>query len=83
MKIQTVVVLAAFLLLTTLITESESVIAPLPGKREFIQEKVWKSLLFNLLTVYLAFTNQLVTFHREVVQKADLGSYTFSHLGFL
>ena len=83
MKIQAVVVLAAFLLLTTLVTESDRFSGTVCGKRELIQGKVWKSLLFNLLTVYLAFINQLDTFHRKVARKAGIGSYTFAHLGFL
>ena len=47
MKVQAVVVLAAFLLLSTVVNESDGFSPPLPGKRE-LKGEVWKTFFFNL-----------------------------------
>ena len=48
MKIQAVVVvLAAFLLLSTLVTENDAFGGNIPGKRE-LKGEVWKTFFFNL-----------------------------------
>ena len=58
MKVQAVVVLAAFLLLATLVNESDAFTGPV-GKRA-LKGEAWKAFFFNPVTVYLAFIAQLV-----------------------
>ena len=60
MKIQAVVVLAAFLLLATLVNESDGFSAPVQNGKRALKGEVRKAFLFNPVTAYLAFITQLV-----------------------